>query len=121
MLHHLCSIYKSLQLKEFFVPQSATFYYENLTSKITYGRTEQSLAAAFQATELLALIPNPIEKDGYTYSLSIVRGSAYHVHILGNQIDGDDIMFETSDKNLPDALAKALIFLIENDFLDFDK
>lgn len=118
---HVCSIYKALQLKEFFVPQNAIFYYENLSSNITFGKNENSLTAAFQATELLALIPNPIEKDGYTYTLSVIRGSAYRIEIAGNQIDADELVFRTEDKNLPDALAASLIFLIENEFVDFDQ
>ncbi len=115
-----CSIYNALQLKEFLFPQRSQFYYENLSSKIIYGRNDNMLCSAYLADELLNFIPNPIEKDGYTYQLTIIKSDIYHIELRGNQIDGDELVYRTQNKNLADALAKTLIFLIENDFIGFE-
>ena len=114
----VCSVYNALQLKEFELPQMSLMYYQKLSNKLVFGRNSNNvLCSAYTSDELLNQFPYPIEKDGYTYDLTI-RPLKYdfEIRLEGNQIDAEKIFYKKTNKSLADGLAHLLIHLYELEF-----
>lgn len=116
--NQVCSLYKAVQLKEFEVPQISLFYYQKLTNKLVFGRNSDNvLCSAYTTDELLSQFPYPVEKDGYTYFLTILPlKTDFEIRLEGNQIDAEKIFYKNNTNNLADGLAALLIYLYELEF-----
>lgn len=116
----VCSVYLAVQLKEFGIPQLSQFYYKQLNNTVVYGRADRNiLCSAYTSDELLNLFQYPIEKDGYTYHLSIEHyRDDYEILLRGNQIDAEEIFYKKRNKKLADALAELLVHLYELEFFE---